>query len=210
MCLAQVNTPKRTPQCTPQRGHSLIELLATLSIAVILLGIGAPSLVDFITSSMATRYANDLIADINFARGEAITRGTTVVICKGPTATNCTTGQWENGWKVFVDCNDNRLVTPAGNASRCPGNAAEEVLRVHSALANGWTLRGNSKVANRITFQPDGRTTNNGTLVACKGGVLNTGNQTSSSAVVVNVTGRARVAQDGNGDGIPDGVAGCN
>ena len=56
----------------------------------------------------------------------------------------------------------------------------------------------------------DGRTNNNGTLVACNGGVLNSGNQTRSSAVVVNVTGRARVAPDSNSDGIPDDAANCN
>jgi Tfp pilus assembly protein FimT len=77
-------------------------------------------------------------------------------------------------------------------------------------LSGGWTLRGNNNVTNRITFLPDGRTNNNGTLVACKDGVLNVGNQARSAAVVVNVTGRARVSPDSNNDGIPDGVANCN
>ena len=200
---------------TLQRGLTLIELLVTLTIAVILLTIGVPSFVDMMASNTATSYANDLLGDINYARSEAITRGARVVVCKG-TATaagsGCAAGNWEDGWKVFEDCNDNQTVNNGACPDRNGDGAAdnEEVLRVHAALSGGWTLRGNNNVTNRITFLPDGRTNNNGTLVACKDGVLNVGNQARSAAVVVNVTGRARVSPDSNNDGIPDGVANCN
>lgn len=204
---------------TLQRGLSLIELLVTLSIVAILLTIGVPSFIDFIAANTATSYANDLLADINYARSEAITRGSRVVACKG-TATaagsGCAAGNWEDGWKVFEDCNDDQLVS----AATCPdrdGNGTadnEEVLRVHAALSTGWTLRGaffaNVAPASFVSFRPDGLTNNNGTLVVCKGGGLNVGNQTRSSAVSVNITGRARVVQDSNHDGIPDGIASCN
>lgn len=198
-----------------QSGLSLIELLVTLSIAVILLTIGVPSFIDMMATNTASSYANDLLTDINYARSEAITRGTRLVVCKGnatAAGSGCTTGNWEDGWKVFEDCNNNQTVNDATCPDRDGDGASdnEEVLRVHQALSSGWTLRGNTNVTNRITFLPDGRTNNNGTLVACKGGVLNVGNQTRSSAVVVNVTGRARTSIDGNSDGIPDGVASCN
>lgn len=207
-------TMRHTLANTSQRGLSLIELLVTMSIAVILLTIGVPSFVDMITSNTATSYANDLLADINYARSEAITRGTRVVVCKGAATavgSDCATGNWEDGWKVFEDCNDNQTIDNATCPDRNADGAAdnEEVLRVHAALSAGWTLRGNNNVTNRITFLPDGRTNNNGTLVACKGGVRNVGNQTRSSAVVVNVTGRARVSPDSNGDGIPDDATAC-
>jgi len=202
---------------TLQRGLTLIELLVTLSIAVILVTIGVPSFIDMMASNTATSYANDLLGDINYARSEAITRGTRVVVCRGAatavgTACADASVDWEDGWKVFEDCNDNQTV----NSGTCPdrnGDGAaddEGVLRVHAALASGWKLRGNNNVTNRITFLPDGRTNNNGTLVACKDEVLNVGNQARSAAVVVNVTGRARVSPDSNNDGIPDGVANCN
>jgi len=205
---------------TLQRGLSLIELLVTMSIAVILLTIGVPSFVDMITSNTASSYANDLLGDINYARSEAITRGMRVVVCKGAATavgSGCSTGNWEDGWKVFVDCNDSKTVT----ATTCPdgpdagtANDDEEVLRVHPALSNGWTLRGtffgNTAPASFVSFRADGSTNNNGTLVACKGEFLNAGNQTRSSAVVVLGTGRARVPPDANNDGIPDGVASCN
>lgn len=203
-----------TPVHKHARGLSLIELLVTLSIAVILLTIGVPSFTNMMAANTASSFANDLLVDINYARSEAITRGTRVVVCKG-TATaagsGCAAGNWEGGWKVFEDCNDNQVINDATCPDRNGDGAAdnESVLRVHAALSDGWTLRGNANVANRITFRPDGRTGNNGTLVACQGGVLNVGNQTRSSAVVVLGTGRARVSQDRDGNGVPDDAASC-
>lgn len=199
----------------PQRGITLIELLVTMSIAVILLTVGVPSFIDFMASSKAGSYANDLLIDINYARSEAITRGTRVVVCKGAATaagSDCTTGNWEDGWKVFEDCNDNQTINTATCPDRNADGAADDeaVLRVHAALSTGWSLRGNGGVTNRITFLPDGRTTNIGTLVACNGTELSVGNQTRSSAVVVNVTGRARVSPDSDNNGIPDDAVSCN
>jgi len=197
---------------TLQRGLSLIELLVTMSIAVILLTIGVPSFVDFVTSSSATSYINDLITDINYARSEAITRGMRVVVCKGPTASNCTTGQWREGWKVFVDCNNNNV---QNTTAACPDwdndgfGDAEPVLRVHGALPAGWTLRGNSTLDDMLRFYPDGRPTNNGIYALCRGNVMDAN---GGRAIAINRTGRARMTTDTNNppDGIPNNDAGYN
>ncbi len=200
-----------------QRGLTLIELLVTMSIAVILLTIGVPSFIDMMATNTAASYANDLLADINYARSEAITRGQRVVVCKGAATavgTDCAdaNAKWEDGWKVFEDCNGDQKISNATCPDRYGDGALdnETVLRVHAALASGWTLRGNGQVVSQITFTPDGRTGNNGTLVACKGETLNSGNQTRSSAVVILGTGRARVSPDNNNDGIPDDANSCN
>ncbi len=183
------------------RGLSLIELLVTLSIAVVLLTVGVPSFVDMIAANTAVSYANDLLADLNYARNEAITRGFNVVVCKGiatAVGSGCTSGNWDGGWKVFVDCNGDQTIS----ASTCPGNSDEAVLRVHPALSSEWTLRGDSHVPNYITFKAIGLPNTNGTLVFCQGGVLHSGNQPRSAAVTVNRTGRARVLSY-NAYGVP-------
>jgi type IV fimbrial biogenesis protein FimT len=197
-----------------QMGLTLVELLVTLSIAIVILTIGVPAFTDLLAANMAASYANDLLADIHYARSEAITRGIRVVVCKGTaTAVNsgCTSGNWEDGWKVFEDCNNDQHVSSTSCPDRNGNGVAdnETVMRVHPPLAAGWTLRGNHNVANRITIVPDGRTSTNGTLVTCQRGVLNAGNQTRSAAVVINLTGRARVSMDNNGDGIPDDADSC-
>lgn len=197
---------------TLQRGLSLIELMVTLSIAVILLTIGVPSFVDMMSSNTAGNYANDLLADFNYARSEAITRGMRVVVCKGPTAANCTTGQWEGGWKVFVDCNSNGSRNTTAVCPDWDGDGTadpEPVLRIHGALAANWTLRGNGTLNNRLIYLPDGRVANNGTYALCKD---NTMEATAGRALVINRTGRVRMATDTNtpADGMPNNDAGAN
>lgn len=169
-----------------QRGLSLIELLVTLSIAVILLTIGVPSFVDLMDSSKATSYGNDLLADLNYARSEAITRGVRVTVCRSNDASTCS-GGWSNGWIVFANVNE------SGATGQNTRDGDDEVLRVHTALSSGWTLMVNGNVPDYMAFQPTGlsATFNNlgtGTFTFCKGVRVQTGN-----AVTVNKTGRARV-----------------
>lgn len=193
------------PNLLNQSGLTLTELLITVSIAGILLAIGVPSYQEFITSSAASGYASDLIADFNYARSEAITRGQRVVVCKGPTATNCTTGNWEDGWKVFVDCDGDSVQDTIAANTTCD---EESVLRVHSALGRGWTARSTPGTAlnNRITYLPTGLSAGVlGTLRICRDGGEN-GNvhSTRGRAIVVNMTGRVRLATDSNDDQILD------
>ncbi len=80
-------------------GFTLIELMITISILGILLGIGLPSFVTFINNNKITSEANDLIYSFHMARSEAIKRGTEVRIA----SMNGTS--WADGWKVVADIN---------------------------------------------------------------------------------------------------------
>ncbi len=57
---------------THARGFSLVELLVTISILAILLGLGAPSFVTYLASARVRDAANSLYAGIQKARAEAI------------------------------------------------------------------------------------------------------------------------------------------
>jgi len=178
---------------TLQRGITLIELLITMSIAVILLTIGVPSFIDMINSNTATSYANDLLGDINYARSEAITRGVRVTVCHSNDSATCS-GTWSDGWIVFANVNES-----GATGQGTQDGVDDEVLRVHTALSSGWTLVGNGNVPDYMAFQPTGLSATfnsfgTGTFTFCKGTQVLTGN-----AVTVNKTGRARVT---------DGVAG--
>lgn len=87
------------------RGFSLIELIITLTIAGILIAIAAPAMQTFVSSNRLTSQINDLIADINLSRSEAIKRNATAGVCVTAVGgSSCvTSGNWANGWLVYYD-----------------------------------------------------------------------------------------------------------
>jgi type IV fimbrial biogenesis protein FimT len=62
------------------RGFTLTELMITVTILAILLGIGVPSFVDFIRDNRVSTEVNHLATALNFARSEAVRRGVPVSI----------------------------------------------------------------------------------------------------------------------------------
>ena len=85
------------------KGFSLIELMITLSIAAILLVVAAPSFRDALRRNKVSSASNALLADISYARSEAINRGNVVSICPSSNQATCSNGQaYENGWLVYT------------------------------------------------------------------------------------------------------------
>lgn len=88
-------------------GFTLIELMITVSILGILLGIGLPSFVTFINNNKITAEANSLIYSLHMARSEAIKRGTDVQV----SLAFINNRSWPSGWKVIADTNVNHGYT---------------------------------------------------------------------------------------------------
>lgn len=65
----------------PVRGFSLIELMVTISVAVILIAIAIPSFVDITVSNKLSSTSNDLISALTSARIEAIKSNTNISVC---------------------------------------------------------------------------------------------------------------------------------
>jgi type IV fimbrial biogenesis protein FimT len=80
---------------TRQRGFTLIELMVVLVIAGIMLGIGVPSMRDFVASQRVKNTAFDFAAALLLARSEAVKRNTSVTLGQNG-------GGWQSGWSVKV------------------------------------------------------------------------------------------------------------
>jgi prepilin-type N-terminal cleavage/methylation domain-containing protein len=84
-----------------KKGFSLLELLVVIGIGGILLAAALPAVGEYLRNNRLTSQTNTLVATINFARGEAITRNQNVFI----SALNMSdsTNTWGKGWEVWVD-----------------------------------------------------------------------------------------------------------
>lgn len=88
-------------QQTFMKGVTLIELLITVAILAILLGIAAPSFNQTIREHRITFHANNLAYGARLARTEAIKRNTEVIMCTSSDGETCSsTGGWHQGWII--------------------------------------------------------------------------------------------------------------
>jgi len=148
-----------TLQCRssePQRGFTLLELIVTISIASILLAIAIPSFTYVSRSNRMSGQINDLLADMQYARAEAIKEGSDVVLCSSADGASCSSATtWQTGWIVFSDPNRNGAF-----------DAGDSVLRVRAALSGGDTLQPQDGTTTAVRFNRDGF------AVALPGGAL--------------------------------------
>lgn len=169
-------------------GFSLIELMVTLTIAAIVLGIAIPSFRDMAVRNQLASLNNNLISAINFARSEAVKRGVPVAICHSANKTACG-GAWSDGWIVFVN--------PDGDEPAVVG-AATDILKSYEGLPTNYSIGETAVFANDITYGRAGAATNTGIFAFCYNSQL-----TNARAVIVTPL-RPRVATDTDGNRIPN------
>jgi len=135
------------------RGFTLIELIITIALVAVILGIGVPSLTSMLRDNAIVAITNELVADLQFARSEAIKRNQPVAICRANAALDgCVAdASWENGWIVFPE---------SAGAANGTLDAGETVIRTHNGVTAGdATIRvpGNAtNLAGVVIFQSDG------------------------------------------------------
>lgn len=84
------------------RGFTLIELMVTLAVMAIVLGIAVPSFQKQIINNKSLTFGEEFAAALNFARAQAVKTTKRVSICASADGATCT-GSWSEGFIVFQD-----------------------------------------------------------------------------------------------------------
>lgn len=196
---------------TKSRGFTMIELMVVIAIVAILTTLAAPSFVQLITKNNVSSAVNTFLADMRFARSDAVRRGGGVVMCRsdnpettstsGPTCGSGSTRGWESGWIIFRDQNNNG----ARNYNADPA-LDDTVLRVQAPITSINSIA-EPGAATAFKFTATGRL-NPSSITHLQFGSNPPFVTDAQRIVCVNQGGRARIALDSEGK--PTGNASCS
>jgi type IV fimbrial biogenesis protein FimT len=190
-----------------QGGFTIVELMFTVLVLAVLLGLGIPNFRDFLLNSRMSAQANDLLSGINLARSEAVKRRDAVTLCVGTAAAGCTSGQFADGWIVFAD-EDADGTPDGGPVLRDHGAMPDMRTAVYETTSDEGADEPDYKTSatRYVSFGANGfRRTNDGTLpvalglVICdeRGNVASGGgpDMSTARAVEFTTTGRASITR---------------
>ncbi len=95
-----MNTASTASKSRHARGFTIIELMVTLAVAAVLIGLALPAFNGFVAQRTLTTQVNDFMVAIQYARNEAGRRGTTVSVRAEDASANA--NEWGPGWCVVV------------------------------------------------------------------------------------------------------------
>jgi len=159
-------------------GMSLIELMVTIAIMGIVLGIGLPASRAMVQDNTLTSTYNKVINLTSYARNQASKRNaSTVTLCKSSNGTSCSDAS--SGFKliVFVDNNQNGTL-----------NTNDLLLKETAINSTEIKLTLSDFTNNKILFLASGRPTQTGGIMICD----NRGSPIHG--LVMNISGQVRKA----------------
>ena len=176
-------------------GFTLPELLIVMALMITILTWSMPNFSALVQQNRLHTITLELTQQLQLARNEAIKRNQKVTLCKSDNTTQCnTSAEWESGWILFENLDGDGRV-----------DSVDSILLHHAALPNGVTLRGVGNFRNRVTYKPTGDSTSFSRLVLCDQGTIE-----HAQVIYINSTGRIRLAEDHDGDTIPEDSSGNN
>ncbi len=183
------------------RGFTLLELMVSVSILSILIGIAVPNFNHFIVKQRVDNEISLLNRLLFITRNIAINERQMATLCPLGIDNKCTT-QWHKSLSIFIDINKNKVFEPA---------LGEYIIFTKQAIRFGDKLH-YGKGRNGIIFSPTGRLAawgSNGTFRYCPHK-----HEDKNRGIRVAVSGRIYVSGDQNNDGIDEDRSGkplkCN
>lgn len=161
------------------QGFTLYELMITVAVAAVLLAVAVPGYQAMALNSARAAAVNDMVAAMTLARTEAQKQRRQVVVCP-MVAGACApgTGNWNNGWLVYVNMD---TTDPA------VFDSDDTVLTAFERRNTTITVAGNTT---RFIFRPSPHPNLNGTVRFC-----DRRGSPQARSVVVAVSGRVQTAE---------------
>lgn len=162
----------------PNGGYSLYELIMSLGLLAIVLGLGVPSLSYFVADKRLRTQADALFHAVYLARQQSITSRRIITLCPSVDGENCDPEhRWTAGWILFAN-------RSGGDERR--RDTGEPVVWRHSGSDAPLEIRSNRAT---YSFRSTERRATNGTITLC-----DPEDRAPARALVISYTGRPRVA----------------
>ena len=163
------------------RGYTFIELLIVLAVFSILALTVFPNFSAILAQERGTILTNNLAGALAYARSEAILKQATVLTCQSNDGSSCNrSGNWHNGWIIFIDKNQNKQ-----------RDDEEALLRVFAAANNGTQalFNGAFGVDHYLKYKPSGHAFPNGSFLICNPNIG------TGKALIMYRSGRLRLSK---------------
>ena len=183
-----------------EKGFTLLELLVTVVVMGVVLGVGVPNFLEFVRSNRMAAAANEMVSGIYAARSEAIKAQRLVTLCGSAdpmaAAPVCGGGGVNGGFVVFVDDADGDGIDATdGNVVIDPG---EQI--VMRRAAPGGTINVTAD-AQFIAYAPNGfiappvaGVPSASTILFCdERGNQDLGGRSAARVVTISATGRPQM-----------------
>jgi type IV fimbrial biogenesis protein FimT len=165
---------------------TLLELMIVVAIGAILMTVAVPAFNDVVKTTRLKGHVSTFRQALMEARQLAVNQGQPVTICRSNDQSSCTSNnQWENGWIIFLDDND--------DGARDTSSGSSETLKtVQQGLSANYSLRSTGSTTS-IRFQSSGAPVNAGgsTFSLCGP----EGDKSDGRDIGLNVAGRAQVTE---------------
>lgn len=176
------------------RGFTALELCIAFALVCVLAGLAVPGLQRLVAAQDGDQALRSIAEFILLARSEAAANGRGVTLCPSSTGIECG-GSWAAGTILFLDRNFDREI-----------NQDDSVLRIKRGLTRRGKITWRA-FGNRQYLQVDARgflRHQSGNFSFCDA----SDDPHLARQLVVNSTGRVRVAIDSDGDGIRENSRG--